>query len=428
MYLICVGISFKTTSVEVREQMALSETRQVQFLTTAAAHKLPGVNELVILSTCNRTELYAVCDQALEPETTLDALKAAWSSFTVSGRTELESRVGVLHDDACARHLFEVSAGLDSQVIGEPQVLGQVANAFELALTCGSAGAVLSALMRAAIRAGKRVRNETSIGEGALSISSVAAAHSRRLLGDLAKATVLVIGTGEMARGAVTALVRQSVDKLLVTNHDQDHAASLADEWGGAVVPFTQLGQALVRADLVITAVAAPHPILRTADVAAVQPLREGRPLAIFDIALPRNVEPEVGQLAGVQLFNLDDLQAATEAHQNVRQAQLPQAALIVTEELKAFQQWQSDRSAVPAIRSLRGKAETIRQRELELALRRLPDLDDHSRQVIEEFSQRLVNKLLHQPTLTLKEKMSVGDVDLYATILSELFALSLEP
>jgi glutamyl-tRNA reductase len=180
----------------------------------------------------------------------------------------------------------------------------------------------------------------------------------------------------------------------------------------------------LRRADLVITAVAAPHPVLHVADVAAVQPIRGLRPLIIFDIALPRNVEPEVGNIAGVRLYNLDDLQATSDAHYAIRQAALPEASLIVTEELAAFQRWQASRAAVPMIQNLRSKADAIRAQELEQLLHRLPDLDERSQQLIAEFSQRLVNKLLHQPTLRIKQKTASDDADLYTSVIQDLFAL----
>jgi glutamyl-tRNA reductase len=416
-----VGISYRNASVAIREQAALTVAQQTHLYTLIAAHNFPTVNELVILSTCNRTELYALAEE----DNAADALITLWSQFTNLPTETLRSLCYVLNDDMCVCHLLEVSAGLDSQVIGEPQILGQVSDAYERAKSFGAAGSTLSALLRTAIQTGKRVRNETALSAGTLSISSVAASHSRQIFGDLSNATVLIVGTGEMARAAVSSLVRQNADKLLIANHNLDHASAFAAEWGGEIVPYTQLGQALARADLVITAVAAPHPILHAEDIASIAPTRGARPLLIFDIALPRNVEPEVGEMAGVRLYNLDDLQAVTDAHYNVRQAALPEATLIVTEELNGFQQWQASRAAVPTIQHLRGKADQLRQSELEALFHRLPDLDDHSRKVIEEFSRRLINKMLHQPTLTLKEKSAAGEADLYASVLDELFRLS---
>ncbi len=417
---ICVGISYKDASVDVRERSLLTAAQQDALLVAVMADQMPGNSELVILSTCNRTELYAMTSDA----EAVDCLVDAWAMQVGITNANLHQLVWTLRDADCIRHLFEVSAGLESQVIGEPQILGQVADAYERARTHGAAGTYLSALFQRAIQVGKRVRAETALGHGMVSMSSVAASHSGHIFGDLAKATVLVIGTGEMARSAIAALVRHSVDKLLVANHNIAHAHELAVEWGGEVIPFTQLGEALLRADLVIAAVAAPHAILHTVDIAAMQPARGARPLVIFDIALPRNVEPGVGEIAGVRLYNLDDLQAVTDAHYEIRQAAIPDAALIIAEELKAFQDWQAARAAVPTIQNLRGKAEAIRAHELETVLHRLPDLDAHSRELIADFSRRLVNKLLHQPTLRLKEKTTSDDADLYTSIVADLFAL----
>jgi glutamyl-tRNA reductase len=420
LHFLCLSVSYKNASVEDRERVALPAAAQDALLTRVATGQVAGVAELAILSTCNRTELYAVCADEIAGATLLQA----WGDCSGVGVKMLQPLTVTLEGAAGLRHLFDVSAGLDSQVIGEPQILGQVADAYERARIQHATSALLSAIMQHAIKAGKRVRSETALGAGALSISTVAASHSRQIFGDLANATVLVVGTGEMARGAVSSLVRQSVDKLLVTNHNLEHAQTMAAEFGGEVVPYTQLGQALRRADLVITAVAAPHPVLHVADVAAVQPIRGLRPLIIFDIALPRNVEPEVGNIAGVRLYNLDDLQATSDAHYAIRQAALPEASLIVTEELAAFQRWQASRAAVPMIQNLRSKADAIRAQELEQLLHRLPDLDERSQQLIAEFSQRLVNKLLHQPTLRIKQKTASDDADLYTSVIQDLFAL----
>jgi len=419
--LILLGISYHTAPVEFRECSALSPQNQALLLGKVAAHALPAVSELTILSTCNRTELYAWGD---DRAALIAALTTEWCALAVIEPDKLYPYLFIADEEAVSRHLFEVAAGLDSQVIGEPQILGQVAEAYARAHDNQAVGATLSTLFQRAIQAGKRVRTETALGQGKFSISAIAAAHSEHIFGGLAQVTVLIIGAGEMARGAVAALVRQAADRVLITNHNLDHAQALADEFNGEVVSYTQLGQALAQADLVIAAVAAPHTILHYADIAAIAPERRSRPLVIFDIGLPRNVEATVGTIPNVQLYNLDDLHAATDAHANVRQGAVPQAIAIVDEELKAFQQWQASRAVVPTIQHLRGKAESIRQAELDHLLSRLGDLDPHSRQLIEEFSARLVNKLLHQPTLKLKEKTTSVDSALFNSVVNELFAL----
>ena len=333
MPLTLLGISYHTAPVEFRECSALSPQNQILLLGKVASQALP-LTELVIVSTCNRTELYAVGEDSAE---LCAALVVEWCALTGIAPDLLDGYLFVLTEDAAIRHLFEVAAGLDSQVIGEPQILGQITDAYQRAHDNQASGTLLSTLFQRAIQAGKRVRTDTALGQGKFSISSVAAAHSQYIFGGLDQVTVLIIGAGEMARGAVAALVRQAADRVLITNHNLEHAQQLADEFHGEVVSYTQLGQALAQADLVIAAVSAPHTILHRADLIAIQPERRLRPLVIFDIALPRNVEPEVGTIPNVQLYNLDDLQAAADEHANVRQAAIPDALAILDVELKAF-------------------------------------------------------------------------------------------
>ncbi|MEP7285644.1 MAG: glutamyl-tRNA reductase, partial [Chloroflexota bacterium] len=331
--LVCIGLSYKTAPVEIREQAAIAAASQIQLLQQVATGQLPGVDEFAILSTCNRTELYAVG----EPEIASQTLLRLWQEHSVLADHDLHTYTVCLTGEVCIQHLFNVAAGLESQVVGEPQILGQVIEAYERARSHNATGAVLSTLFQQAIQTGKRVRHETELGHGALSISSVAATHSNTILGSLEQANVLIIGAGEMARSAAASFVRRGIDHLSIANHTLDHAKELADQWGGQVVPFTQLSAALIAADLVITAAASPHALLNISDLEVILPQRSDRPLIIFDIALPRNVDPEVGTLPGVQLYNLDDLQAVTDAHYSVRQTTIPYAEAIVAEEIQGF-------------------------------------------------------------------------------------------
>ncbi len=431
-HLICVGLSHKTTPVEIRERAALDSQRQAQLLARVAARQLSGVSEIAVLSTCNRTELYAVGvpDVAAQALNQVLIEQADESDIPAGTRIALqydwESAVYCLTDDQCVDHVLRVAAGLDSQVIGEPQILGQITDAYEQASAYNATGAVLSTLMQQAIHAGKRVRHETELGDGALSISSIAALYARDVIGSLQQACVLVIGAGEMARAAAAAFIRRDVDRLMIANRTLEHAQEIADEWDGRAIPFTRLGEALAEADVVIAAAFAPHTLLHREDIAGVLARRSGRPLIIFDIAVPRNVAPEVAELPGVKLYNLDDLEAVSAEHRVRRESAVPHAEAIVHEEAEIFAQWWASRSVVPTIQQLRAKAESIRQSELDHALRRLPDLTEHERQILDEFSHRLVNKLLHQPTLTLKDH-SV-DSEMYARVLADLFDLDAEP
>jgi glutamyl-tRNA reductase len=386
------------------------------------AKHLAPICELVILSTCHRTELYAVAETA-----TPARLFDLWSALTGIPSTALQANAWSAEEQDCIRHLFRVSSGLESQVIGEPQILGQVVNAYEIAHEQGAAGTTLSALFQAAIRTGKRARAETELGYGSVSISGVAATYANKLLADRQPLTVLVIGAGEMAEQTITALAHSLEMRLWVTNRTPDHAIQLATRYGGQAIPLTLLGDSLLSADLVVTAVNSPQPILYAADLSTLLPQRTERPLVMIDIAFPRNIDPAVGRLPGVTVINLDDLREITDAHHATRHAAIPAALQRVEEEVSRFQQWEAGRAVVPTIQRLRGKAETIRTAEVDQLLSRLPDLDDRSRQLIEEFSQRLVNKLLHHPTLTLKEKSGADERDLYRTVLQDLFNLGEE-
>ena len=277
--------------------------------------------------------------------------------------------------------------------------------------------------MQRAIRTGKRVRNETDLGKGALSISSIALTYSGRILGNLDKHTALVIGTGEMARKAAVGLAGRGIGRLMIANRTLEHAQVLAENCGGEVIPFVEIGKALAETDLVITAVNAPHALINAEDIAAMRP--ENRPLVLFDLALPRNIAPSVAALPGVQLFNLDDLQAVSQATNAERERAIPSTEAIVAEESTAFARWLSSRKAVPAIQQLRSKADQVRQTELEYLLSRLPDLNDQDRQLLEKFSHQLVNKLLHEPLLKLKEQAIEPETP---EAIRDLFDYDLEP
>jgi glutamyl-tRNA reductase len=418
--LICLGLSYKTASVELREQAALSVPQQESLLDLVAAGKMQGVAELVILATCNRLEFYVVGD----PDTVLPALIEWLTGQTTLTDHELWNTIYCKAEHDAIDHLMRVAAGLESQIIGEPQILGQITRAYERASTLNAASATLRTLMQQAIHVGKRVRHETELSHGAMSISAVAAKYASRIAGSLNRATVLIIGAGEMARSAAASLVRRGVGRILIANRTLDHAQALAQQLGAQVVPFAELSQALIQADMVIAAAGAPHTLLHVLDVANVLPKRQGRPLLIFDIALPRNVAAGVEALPGVQLYNLDDLQADAETHRAERERAIPQAESIIAQEKQTFIQWRASRAVVPVIQQLRAQAEQVRQAEIEELTRLLPTLNEREQRLLEAYSRRLVNKLLHRPTLQLKAQSAAGQGELYASVVDDLFGL----
>jgi glutamyl-tRNA reductase len=309
-------------------------------------------------------------------------------------------------------------------VLGEPQILGQVAEAHTQALRAGSTGLVLSHLFQFAIRTGKRARHETAIGVNPATVSSVAVHRIARLVPSLANAQVLVVGAGEMAELAVEALRRRSVDRLTVINRTVDRASSLADRWGARSRPFEALFDELAAADVVLTSTAAPHTIVHRAMVEAAMAGRSQRPMVVVDLAVPRDVEPAVGLIPGVHLLDIDELGREVSESVRSRESEVPLVEALIAEELNSFLAWYRTLEIRPVIKAMRGRAERIRQRTVKRALRRLPRLGKAERAEIELLTKALVNKLLHDPTSQLRTLSQNGQAGSYALLARELFGL----
>ncbi len=421
--LICLGLNHKTAPVESRERVALSSMQQETLLTLASHGQLAGITELVLLSTCNRLEFYALG----EPDDAVSSLVTWLTEHTNLTKEEFARVLYTCVEQEAVDHLLRVGAGLDSQVIGEPQILGQITRAYQRAAKLDAAGAMLCTLMQQAIHAGKRVRHETELSHGAMSISAVAAKYADQITGSLDNACVLIIGAGEMARTALASLVRRGVGRVLIANRTLEKAQAMADQFAAQVVPLSDLPSILPEVDIVITAAAAPHALLNPADLVGVLPGRQDRPLLILDIAVPRNVAPGVEALPGVRLYNLDALQTDAETYRAERERAVPLAEAILAEEAATFAAWRATRTVVPVIQQLRAQAEQVRQAEMEALTRHLPGLSEHERQLLEAYSQRLVNKLLHRPTLQLKAQSRAGKGDLYASVVDDLFGLGVD-
>jgi glutamyl-tRNA reductase len=329
----------------------------------------------------------------------------------------------ISHDEAAVRHLFRVAAGLDSMVLGEPQILGQITQAYEAALSQGAAGTVLAALFRAAIHTGKRARAETAIGVNPSSISSVAAALAAQLLGDLSERQVLLIGAGEMGAIAVRALQRRGVSRIVVANRTYKNAEQLAKAWDGQAITFQQLPEALAAADIVISSTGAPHTILNRELLEPAMAVRPNRPLFILDIAVPRDIDPNVTEIPHVHLCDIDDLQSQAEDNVRERTSEIPRVEAILAQEVAGFLDWLASLDVVSTITDLRRQIEDVRQRELERLFNRL-DLDVHERELIATMSHRLINKILHEPTLRLKQEAANGNGAIYISTMRQLFLL----
>jgi glutamyl-tRNA reductase len=387
------------------------------------AEGLRAISELVILSTCNRLELYAVVPGSTGGEGAWAVLRGFLAETLALEYGEFESHLVLHRDGEVARHLCRVAAGLESMVLGESEILGQVADAHKAALSQRSAGPVLSALFRAAIRAGKRARAETAIGRNPASVGSVAVEFAAQATGNLAGQSVAVLGAGRMARKAVTVLRARGVGEILVVNRTLAAAAELAVEWGGEAFSFERLPGVLARADIVISSTGAPHTIIGAPVVRQAMVDRQ-RPLVFIDIAVPRDVDAAVREIPAVHVFDLDDFRGRLDRTSLERQKEVPRVEEIVAEEMERFAEWQAGSEVLPVLSELWRQAEILRSEELARLLRELPGLDPMLHRRLDQFSSTLVNKLLHQPSERLRAEAGNGHAVEYAQVARALFGL----
>ncbi len=421
MRLIAAGLSYKTAPLELLERVAYTHDRLPDGLRALRAQA--SLAEAVILSTCHRTELYGVT--AGDPREAQQQMARFLGSFHVVREAELLPHLCFYEDGGVAQHLFAVAAGLESMVLGEPQVLGQVRAALGEALGCGTVGKILSRLFRAAVRVGKRARTETGIARTPLSISSLAVSLAEQVLGSLCGKEALIVGSGEMSVLAARLLFKRGIQKLKVTSRRYERALSFAGSLQGEAVPWEALPEALQQADLVISSTAAPHAVI-SAEMIRQAMRRRRRPLILIDIAMPRDIEPEAGKIANVYLYNLDALQAVVEKNGQQRAREIPSVQAIIEEEVHDFMEWLQTLRAIPTLKALRDRAEQIRTQELKRALQRLGPISEREKQIIEQLSSRIVKKLLHEPTVRLKQEGSRnGSLEQLAR---ELFGLKEEP
>ncbi len=424
MKILLIGLSHKTAPIDVRERLsftpAMLRSALTHFGNNHQQAQLEDVREGVILSTCNRLEVYALVNN---PIIAAEAIINFLSRSCDIARAAFVGHLYIYHDEAAIQHLFRVAAGLDSMVLGEPQILGQVTDAYEAALSQSAAGTVLSALFRAAIHTGKRARTETTIGVNSVSISSVAAGLVSQLLGDLSERKVLLIGAGEMGAIAVRALIKRGVTNVVVANRTYDKASELSQIWGGEAINFQQLPAALTETDIVISSTSAPHTILSQELLKPVMAARADRPLFVMDIAVPRDVDPNVADLPNVHLHDIDDLQGQADENTREREAEIPRVEQIVAEEFGQFLEWFSSLEASSTIAALRQHIDQVRQQELERVFKRL-NLDERQQNLVATMSHRLVNKILHEPTLCLKQETASGNGAAYIATVRQLFSL----
>jgi len=398
MALTVLGLNHRGASLGIREKVAYQPGEIESAL--RALRETAGAREAVLLSTCNRTEVYLVDGEA-------DPASIVWSALSARlGRDA--SPFGYVHRDRTAvGHLFRVASGLDSMVLGEAQIHGQVRDAWE---QCRAySGPILNRLFQTSLSVAGRVRNETSVSRGAASVSSAAVQLAKQIFGSLAGKRAMVLGAGEMAELALECLGDQGVRTSIVANRTFDRAVDVAARYGAQAMGYDECWSALANVDVLVCSTASPRPIVHVEHVKPALAARGDRPLCILDIALPRDVDPSVGALDNVFLYNLDDLQAVVSANLQRRRAELPSAAELIEQEVARYWEWVAGLAAVPVLTEVRAHMDELRARELAQALRRLPNLPETERAAFEEFSKSLMNKFLHSPTVRLRAAAANG-------------------
>ncbi|MGB2711704.1 MAG: glutamyl-tRNA reductase [Conexibacter sp.] len=415
---LAIGVSHKTAPVAVRERLALTPGRVADFLRDL--HGVASVQEAVAISTCNRTELYLVAGDPVEAETAALGMLARKAGIRP---TELAGSIYALRNCDAARHLYRVTAGLESMIVGEAEVQGQVKRAYEDALAAQTSGPLTNHLFRAALATGKRVRTETKIGEQRTSVSSVAAALAREQLDGLERREVLILGAGEASELAARALADHGIEAIFVANRRHERAISLARRFGGQAMSFDELPARLEHADALVCTTASPHAILGADEMAAVMAARGGRPLLVIDLAVPRDVAAEVRHVPGISLYDIDDLQAVVRRNRSVRQAEAQRAEGIVEEEIQHFAEWLGALEVLPTLAALREHGRAIAEQLVRENAGRWESASERDRERIAALAQAVVNRVLHEPTLRMKQ--SADDrVHLRTQVVRELFGL----
>lgn len=416
--LLIVGLSHKTAPVEFRERLSFSEDRQREAVREIV--KLSPIKEAVLLSTCNRTELYTIASSVeAGVEALIDYLAAAAGLNPI----ELKKYLYFYNHEHAVLHLFRVVSSLESMVVGEAQILGQVKEAYDLAFQEGATDTVLNRLLRHAFKVGKRVRTETAIGESAVSISYAAVELAKQVFGVLDGNTVMVVGAGEMSELTVVHLLDNGIKKVIVTNRTFARAQELAEKFRGEAVPFEAMFEAMEAADIVISSTGASEPIINRQEMIKVMKARRFRPIFLIDIAVPRDINTNVNKLRNVFLYDIDDLQQVVEANVAERMREAEKAEVMIEAEVEEFVRWRRSLEVVPTIKAIRDMAEKIRVEELAKSLPKI-SLNETEVKEIDALTRLIVNKLLHEPTIRLKDISRLKDGPGYVNAIRHLFGL----
>jgi glutamyl-tRNA reductase len=416
---VVIGLNHRTAPLDLLERMAIGDGQLPKALHDLCTR--PNISEALVLSTCNRTEVYAVAERF---HGAYSDIRGFLGDFSYLPPEEFADHLYVHYDTAAVSHLMSVTAGLDAAVLGESEIQGQVKQAWERARTEGTAGPALNLLLRHALEAGKRARTETGIARHIASVSQAAVAMAGERLGSIAGKTVLVLGAGEMGEGMAVALAGAGAGRLLVANRTPARAAALAARVGGEQVPLVELPERLAQADLLLTSTGSRVPVVEPADVEPIMAGRPDRPLLVVDIAMPRDVDPGVGEVPGVTLLDMDDLRRFAALGIAERRREVAAVEAILEQEIERYLGDTSAREVAPMIVALRQRAETVRSAEIDRFRGRLDDLDPRQLELVEAVTKGLVAKLLHQPTVVLKDAAGSARGDRLVAALRELFEI----
>ncbi len=420
MNILVIGLNHKTAPIEVREKVAFDGTKLEEAI--SILKKSDVVKENIILSTCNRVEIYAGVNNV---DSGIEGIKNFLSDFHKVSRDLLDKSLYLHTGTDAIRHMYRVASSLDSMVVGEPQILGQLKDAYDAALKNKTTGVVLNKLMRKSVSVAKRIRTETKIAESAVSISFAAVELARKIFEDLSTKSFMLIGAGEMAELAARHLINSGVKDVFITNRTKARAEELALEFHGKVVIFDNFVQELLHTDIVICSTGAAHYVLLKEQVHRMMKERKQKPMFIIDISVPRNVDPQINDLDNVYLYDVDSLQGIVDTNIQERAREAEKAEQIVDEEIGSFLKWQASLAATPTIVALRNKAEEIRKTEFEKTIKKLGPLEEEKIKAIEYLTTSIVNKLIHTPTAALKSEDS--DKEVMLDVIQKLFQLETE-
>ena len=422
MSIVVVGLSHKTAPVEVREKLSFSDALVPEALKMLLRYD--GIREGLILSTCNRVEIYTCVLDSLKG---VEQIKQFISDYHHCSPASLEQSLYIHADMQGVRHAFRVASSLDSMVVGEPQILGQLKDAFDTALKAKTSGLMLNKLIKKAISVAKRVRTETKIAESAVSISYAAVELSRKIFGDLEGKTVMLLGAGEMAELAARHLQHNGVKSVLVANRTFEHAVELAREFNGSAVHFEDFPAEMVMADIIICSTGAPTYVIGHDIVHKALKGRRNKPIFMIDISVPRNIDPEINKIDNLFLYNIDDLQGVVNSNIEGRTREAERAEEIITQEVETYLQWEQSLDAVLTIVELRDKMEDIRRKELDKTLCQLNGITEDQRRMIDAMSSAIVNKIVHAPIVVLKQAAANAESGDLLSFARKLFNLDKE-